>query len=189
MHNTEKVQPSVIMAWGSSTGYTEEVAIEIHSRLRHLVDAFVDIADVSVAELANFDVLILGVPTWHVGELQDDWEDCFDDLSQLDLRGKKVALFGCGDADGYPDTFQDAMGILWQQLEANGAELLGRWPIDSYEFVESRALTSDRRHFVGLAIDEHSQSELTDSRLDRWTAQLQEELAALPAEPLVAVAS
>lgn len=169
-------RPSTLIAWGSSTGYTEEAANSLHRRLRHLVDAIVDIADTEVQDFGTFDFLILGVPTWHVGELQDDWDYCFEALSRLDLTGKAVALFGCGDADGYPLSFQDALGLVWQQLETQGATLIGEWPRDGYDFMESQALTPDGQRFVGLALDEHSQSDLTEERLDRWAIQLQDEL-------------
>ncbi|MEM1205858.1 MAG: flavodoxin [Acidobacteriota bacterium] len=173
---TPEPRPSILIAWGSSTGYTEEVANGLYDRLEPDVDAIVDIADTPVETLEDFDVLILGIPTWHVGELQDDWEDCFDQLLKLDLSGKLVALFGCGDADGYPHNFQDAMGLLWRQVEGRGASLVGKWPIEGYDFQQSEALTPDGNHFVGLAIDEHSQDELTAERLDRWAQQLRTEV-------------
>ena len=167
---------SVAIVWGSGTGYTEEVADTLHRRLHHVVDSIFNIANTAFTDLMEFDVLIFGIPTWHVGELQDDWDQRFDEISGSDLRGKWVAFFGCGDACGYPDTFQDAMGILWQELEKTGATLLGRWPIEGYEFEDSRALTPDGRYFVGLAIDEHSQDKLTETRIERWARQLEEEL-------------
>ncbi|MEM8964254.1 MAG: hypothetical protein AAGD38_22400 [Acidobacteriota bacterium] len=89
---------------------------------------------------------------------------------------------------GYPDTFQDALGIVWKQLETQGATLIGRWPKAGYDFLESRALTADGEHFFGLALDEHNQSELTDERLDRWARQLEEELATYVAQRPSAVA-
>ncbi len=179
--------PSIAIVWGSSTGYTEEVALKLHQRLADATSTIVDIGETEVRDLLAFDVLILGVPTWNIGEFQDDWEYCFDEWATLDLRDKKVALFGCGDAKGYPGYFQDAMGILWRQLEARGATLIGKWPTTGYDFDESQALAPDGNHFVGLAIDEHNQYELTDQRLDRWAQQLEAELdlrpvaAAIPA--------
>ncbi|MEM8930735.1 MAG: flavodoxin [Acidobacteriota bacterium] len=188
-HRSDQSALSMVIAWGSSTGYTEDAAKILHGQLRHVVDTIVDIGDTDIASLENYDVLILGVPTWHIGELQDDWDICFDELADLDLSGKAVAIFGCGDADGYPETYQDAMGILWEQLEATGATLIGRWPIDGYDFQASRALTEDGRHFVGLALDEHCQDHLTEERIERWAQQIQSELARLAEHRLAAVAS
>lgn len=161
----------------------------LHEILKHRVDVCVDIGDISVVELQEFDVLIVGASTWHVGELQDDWDACFDDLEKLDLKDKIVALFGCGDAYGYPFTYQDALGILWERFEVQGATLIGRWPTEGYEFEESRALTPDGKQFVGLALDEHDQSQLTQQRLASWARQLEEELATLAERRPAVVAS
>lgn len=185
---TSSDRPSAIIAWGSSTGYTEEVATALHSRLRDQVDACVDIADTDISDLETFDVLILGLPTWHVGELQDDWEFCFEELSGLDLTGKAVAMFGLGDADGYPLSYQDALGIVWQQLKTQGATLIGEWPREGYDFLESRGLTEDGERFLGLALDEHTQSEMTEERIENWAKQLESEIAAW-SEKQLAVAS
>ncbi|MEM6796487.1 MAG: flavodoxin [Acidobacteriota bacterium] len=170
---------SVVIAWGSSTGYTEEVATSLHEKLDGISDRIVDIADIEPPDLLEYDVLLIGISTWHVGELQDDWDHCFDELADLDFSGKLVAFFGCGDADGYPDNFQDAMGILWKRLEEQGAKLMGQWPIEGYDFLESEALTEDGKHFVGLAIDEHNQDELTEERVDRWCDQIQKEMVTI----------
>ncbi|MEM9556072.1 MAG: flavodoxin [Acidobacteriota bacterium] len=177
MLNETTRRPSIAIIWGSSTGYTEDAARALHQHLDDRVEVCLDIADTSVDELTHFDVLILGVPTWHVGELQDDWEYCFSALSELDLRGKTVALFGCGDADGYPYNFQDALGIMWRQLETQGATLIGCWPTAGYDFFESRGVTADGASFFGLALDEHSQCDSTEERIARWARQLRNELA------------
>lgn len=173
---TQSLSPSILIAWGSSTGYTAAVAGSLYSRLADIVEAAVDIGTTSVEELTSFDVLILGVSTWFVGELQEDWQDCLEELAGVDLSGKIVAIFGCGDAHGYPDNYQDAIGHLWRHLEVSGAQLIGRWPTKGYDFLDSQALTEDGDHFVGLAIDEHNEPNLTEDRLDRWAHQLRQEL-------------
>lgn len=166
-----------VIAWGSCTGHTEDIAVSLEERLRDIVEACIDIAEVSFDSLLDYDLLILGTPTWDFGELQQDWEDRLEEIARADLRGKAVALFGCGDARGYPDFFQDGMGILWSQLEARGATLLGKWSREGYDFSASRALTPDRDQFVGLAIDEHGQHRLTERRLDAWVRLLRAEIA------------
>ena len=42
----------------------------------------------------SFDQLILGVPTWFDGELPNYWDEFVPALEDLDLSGKKVALYG-----------------------------------------------------------------------------------------------
>lgn len=179
--------PPAAIVWGSSTGYTEEVAVAIFQALQPHIDTILDIDDIDVADLSAFDTLILGIPTWHIGQLQDSWNHCFDDFDGLDLNGKRVAFFGCGDSDIYPETFQDAMGILWQKLKARGATLFGLWPTEGYKFKASKALTPDGNHFVGLALDEHSQGALTEQRILRWTRQIKDELTRVRVEDPAAI--
>ncbi|MFA0410036.1 flavodoxin FldB, partial [Vibrio splendidus] len=42
----------------------------------------------------------------------------------------------------------------------------------SYEFEASKALTEDKSQFVGLALDEDSQYELSDERIATWVEQV-----------------
>jgi flavodoxin I len=125
-----------------------------------------------------FDHLILGIPTWNIGQLQDDWDILFPQLDALDFSGKKVALFGVGDQYGYPDNFLDAVGILGNKLIERGAELCGRWYDSNYEFAESIAFVDGK--FMGLGIDEDHQANLTDGRISQWVRQLVEEFALQP---------
>jgi len=105
--------------------------------------------------------------------LQSDWEDFFDELDTIDFTGKKVAYFGEGDQVGYPDTFQDAMGMLEEKIVERGGETVGYWSTDGYEFTDSKALRDGK--FVGLALDEDNQSDLTDERIKTWVSQLKQE--------------
>lgn len=160
--------------YGSTTGKTEAAAEEIQSALggEDIVELH-EIADVS-EEFANYDCLIIGCPTWDVGELQSDWEGFYDEeLDSVDFSGKKVAYFGTGDQVGYADNFQDAMGILEEKISSLGGTTIGHWSTDGYEHEASRAEKNGQ--FVGLALDEDNQSELTEARIQEWTTQLKSE--------------
>ena len=37
--------------------------------------------------MSQYDVLILGIPTWDFGEIQEDWEAVWDQLDTLNLEG------------------------------------------------------------------------------------------------------
>ena len=95
-------------------------------------------------------------------------------MGDLRLDGKPVALFGSGDAFCYPDTFQDAMGILGNDMRQRGARLIGRWPTDGYTFNTSRGVEDGM--FLGLALDTDDSWTLTRSRIATWSAQLLAEL-------------
>jgi flavodoxin len=58
--------------------------------------------------------------------------------------------------------------MLHDKVKARGASVIGHWPVEGYEFDESKALTEDKQHFVGLALDEDCQPELTEQRLTDW---------------------
>ncbi|HEY9767159.1 MAG TPA: flavodoxin FldA [Coleofasciculaceae cyanobacterium] len=163
--------------YGSTTGKTEAAAEAIQDALGgENIVALHEIADVTDNDFSNYDRLIISCPTWDVGELQSDWEGFYeDDLDQIDFSGKKVAYFGTGDQVGYPDNFQDAMGILEAKISSLGGETVGYWSTDGYEHEASKAEKNGK--FVGLALDEDNQSELTDKRIQSWTTQLKSEFA------------
>jgi flavodoxin II len=130
------------------------------------------VGETSLSEAILYSNLIFGIPTWDYGELQEDWEENWSILDTLDLHNKKVALYGVGDQLGYPDWFLDAMGYLHDKIVLRGAQVVGYWPNSGYEFESSQALTPDKKYFVGLAIDEENQFDLSDERIARWVKEL-----------------
>ncbi|MEO1644220.1 MAG: flavodoxin [Chloroflexota bacterium] len=132
-----------------------------------------------ISNLKEFDYLILGCPTWNVGELQDDWELELPNLENVDFSGKRVALFGAGDQAHYSDNFQDALGILGRKLRERGATLVGFTSTEGYDYDESVGVENDM--FMGLAIDEVNQSDLTGERIEAWVKQLVREFELTPA--------
>ncbi|NEQ34630.1 MAG: flavodoxin FldA, partial [Leptolyngbya sp. SIO4C5] len=133
-----------------------------------------DIADVAVEDLAAYQQLIIGSPTWNIGELQDDWEGVLDELDGVDFSGKQVAYFGTGDQVGYADNFMDAVGILEEKISGLGGKTVGYWSADGYDFNESRAMRDDK--FCGLALDEDNEPEKTSDRIQAWTSQIKQEM-------------
>lgn len=171
-------QLDIAIVYGSTYGRTEDAAERIAAELERLTGVrprLVEVGAGGVAALEGHDVLILGCSTWNGGELQADWDLRLPELLELDLSGKLVALFGAGDALAYPDTFQDAIGLLGDACEARGARLVGAWLADGYDFEASRALRGTS--FVGLALDYDNQEHLNDERIARWCESLAAELA------------
>lgn len=157
--------------FGSTTGVTEEIANKISNNLEGA-----EVYNISGNEdkLNDFDVLILGTSTWGFGDLQDDWQGTLDELANLDLSGKKVAYFGTGDQSTFADTFIDGIGIINDEIEKTGALVIGQTSIDGYEFSGSKTVVDGE--FLGLAIDEVNQSELTDERVEKWISELKKVL-------------
>lgn len=162
--------------FGSSTGATAWAAQLLRAELgAELVTEFGDVRDLDPERLADFDLLILGAPTWYAGELQEDWAELLERLDGTDLSSTRVALFGVGDARGYPTTYLDGLGELRAALVARGARCdLGHWPSDGYLFDASRALIG--RRFCGLALDVDNEAWLTPPRVRSWCRQLRREL-------------
>jgi flavodoxin I len=160
--------------FGTTTGKTESVAETIQQEFGgDDVITMYNIIDVEASDFDDYQCLIIGCPTWNIGELQSDWEGFFPELDDIDFSGKKVAYFGTGDQVGYADNFMDALGILEEKISEQGGTTVGYWSTDGYEFSESKAVKNGK--FVGLAIDEDNQSELTDERIKTWVAQMKKE--------------
>lgn len=160
-----------VVVYGSSTGMCEEIAGKIASKLS--VSA-INVTDLNADVLAGNDNLIIGTSTWGAGELQDDWYDGVDLLKGADLAGKVVAVFGCGDSAGYSDTFCGGMRELYDAAKAGGATLVGEVSTEGYTFDDSDAIVDGK--FVGLALDDVNEDDMTDSRIDAWLGQIRSSL-------------
>lgn len=158
---------TITVIYGSDAGCTKAVANRIAKKINGTT---LSIRKAKAADMENASLLILGCPTYGFGDLQSDWEDCIDTLREADLSRSKVALFGMGDQVNYPDSFVDALGILYDEAVERGAEVVGFTEPDGYEFTASRALRDGQ--FVGLALDEDNQSSKTGGRITAWISQL-----------------
>ena len=166
---------SVGLFFGSDTGNTEAIAKMIQKQLGKKLVHVQDVAKSSKEDIDNFDLLLLGIPTWYYGEAQCDWDDFFPELEQIDFSTKLVAVFGCGDQEDYAEYFCDAMGTVRDIVETKGGSIIGHWSTEGYEFEASKALVDDN-NFVGLCVDEDRQPELTDDRVKAWVSQIHEEM-------------
>lgn len=166
---------AIALFYGSSTCYTEMAAEKIRDYIgESLVDIF-NVADTPIAHAQFYEHIIMGIPTWDYGELQEDWEDIWRELDELTLHNKRVALFGLGDQIGYPEWFLDAMGYLHDKLVLRGAHMIGYWKNEGYEFEASKALTENDKYFVGLALDEENEFNKTPERIALWCDNILQE--------------
>lgn len=161
--------------YGSTTGNTETVAEQIIEQIGSDNIHHIDIAADGLDGLSEYEHLILGIPTWDFGELQEDWADLWDVLDAVHVEGKTCAVFGLGDQIGYAEWFLDAMGLLHDKMQERGAVMVGYWSAEGYDFEASKALTEDQSQFVGLAIDEDCQRSETEERVARWSQQVVKE--------------
>ena len=161
-----------VIIYGSSTGTCQNIAEIIATKLG--VSDILDVAKVTASQISAYDNLMLGTSTWGAGEMQDDWYGGIKELKNANLNGKTVALFGCGDSQSYSDTFCDGMGEIYRELQSSGCNIIGSTPTDGYTYDNSTAVADGR--FVGLAIDDVNESDLTENRIDAWIASIKDQL-------------
>ena len=128
---------------------------------------------VTEEQFLSYENLILGVPTWFEGELPSYWDEFGVAIEDMNLKGKKFALFGLGDQEGYPENFVDALGIMTQLLESRGAIIIGLTSTKGYLFESSKAVRNNQ--FLGLAIDFETQAKKNMQRVKAWVEQLKSE--------------
>ena len=163
--------------YSTSTGNTETIAGYI-AEAAGAGDAE-EIGDVSDADITGADYLIVGAPTWHTdaedqrsGTTWDEW--LYETLPNLDLDGKKVAIFGVGDSGSYSDNYCDAAGELYDLFTGKGAKVFGMTPSDEgYDYTESKSVVDDK--FVGRMFDEDNYSDESEERANAWVEQLNSE--------------
>ncbi|MGB5446059.1 MAG: flavodoxin FldB [Psychromonas sp.] len=165
--------------YGSSTCYTEIAAEKIQAIIgASLIDLF-NIKTTPISKINDYDILILGISTWDYGELQADWGALWDELDSVNVTNKIIALYGLGDQEGYSEWFIDAVGMLHDKLLPQKPLFIGYWPTEGYQFTASKALLPDQPYFMGLALDEDSQYELSDQRIEEWCLQILQEIELL----------
>lgn len=158
--------------FGSTEGNTERVVNQIQQLFGD--DAALHNVNSSTAEdVQPYSYVIYACPTWEIGQLQEDWDSFIDEIENVDYAGKKVTYLGLGDADGYPDTFQDALGIIHDRIKDKGATFVGAWSTEGYNFSASKGVVDGK--FLGLAIDEDNQKDLTAARVEKWVTALKSE--------------
>tara|TARA_B100000945_G_scaffold319110_1_gene325557 strand:+ start:949 stop:1461 length:513 start_codon:yes stop_codon:yes gene_type:complete len=161
--------------FGTSTDNTKIASDYIFEYIKnegHEIDCH-NIEEVDVEELLNYDNIIIGCPTWHIGELQEDWDAVFSKYEKLNFTGKRAAFFGCGDQVGYPDNFLDAIGILAKPFIENGGTLVGKCSTDDYEFNDSVALEDDM--LLGLGLDYDNEEDECEGQMIMWMEDILEE--------------
>lgn len=177
---------NIAIFYGSTTCYTEMTAEKLKVLLESdpalPANSSVSLHNIKqqpLQQMQDYDVLILGISTWDFGELQEDWEAHWDEISAVNLSGKIVAIYGMGDQIGYTEWFVDAMGMLSDAIADQPCHRIGFWSTEGYQFDKSKAVTADGEWFVGLALDEENQYDQTDLRLLQWSAQLMAEITEL----------
>ena len=119
---------TALVIYGSTTGNTESVADTIASDLSNADYTVkkINVSDVDVDILnETFDLYLLGSSTWGDDEIefQEDFTPFYENMNgDLNLSGKKFAVFGCGDSSY--EYFCGAVDALEERLNKLGASLV-----------------------------------------------------------------
>jgi len=158
-----------------NTKKTSKVAEKIRENFNDDKVEMVNAEEITEELFMSYDQIIMGVATWFDGELPNFWDEFVPALEDLDLKGKKIALYGLGDQKGYPENFLDGVGVMAEILEEQGASLVGFTSTEGYEFESSKALRGEE--FAGLAIDYENQGSMNKERIAVWVDQLKKEFS------------
>ena len=183
------------MFFGTETGTTRLVSKKLYKLLGDgLADKPINVNRISPEDMLKYDVLILGTPSYGVGDipglsagcLERNWEEFLANFGQPDLSGKTIAMFGLGAQERYSERFASSLVALYNVFKNLGAEMVGQWPVEGYTFEHSASVVDG--DFVGLVIDQRTQSMYTDERLKAWVEQIRPQLEQkLESSPAVAI--
>jgi len=155
---------AVGLFWGTQSGKTENVAGYVAEAAGIESQSIDDLG--GAGDLAGYDGLIVGLPTWHTGADEQRsgtrWDDLLEEIKGTDLCGKPVAVFGTGDSMSYGDNFCDGIEELHNTFQAAGAKMLGYVDASGYQHSESKSVTDGK--FVGLPCDEDNEDDQSEQR-------------------------
>ena len=155
------------------SGKTAKVANKLIEKLGKENAEAVDVDQSWEKEFLRYDNFIFGVPTWFDGELPSYWDELVPMLEDLDLKNKRVAIFGNGDQVKYSENFGDAVGIMADLITSSGAKVVGFTSTEGYNFEASKACRDNQ--FMGLILDFENQAKQNDKRIGSWASQLSSE--------------
>jgi flavodoxin I len=162
---------AVGLFFATQTGNTEEVAGLIGSA------AGLEASDYDGEDFSDLDGMIVGCPTWNTGADEErsgtTWDDYLETIKGYDLKGKVVAVFGCGDSQSYGDNFCDGIEELHETFAAAGAKMVGYSDASGYDYTESKSVKDGK--FLGLPLDQDNEGDQSEDRIAAWVEQLKAE--------------
>ena len=165
----------VAIIYGSSTMNTEYVSQRLAAAFGSDQETLYNVKGIDPAVIEQSRNIVFVTSTWGAGDLQDDWEEFFPRLEEMDFSGKVIGLVGVGDQENYPDTFCDGISHLYEVVVRRGGRVVGPTNTEGYNFKQSRSVKDG--DFVGLVIDEDNQADRTDERIRDWVAAVSGEFA------------
>jgi flavodoxin I len=169
----------IVLLYWPKEGSVEIAAKKIYACFESSVIDIFDVDSFDTSHLSDYEMIIMGNSTvgaenWEDADADNKWNKFFREIKVHDLSNKKIALFGLGNQILYPAHFVDGLGILNDEVSKFNGKLIGKWSTEGYSYTDSEGIEDDM--FFGLALDEDTESELTDERIGKWTNILKKEL-------------
>ena len=161
--------------FGTDTGTTRLIAKKMFNKIgSELASKPLNVNRVDPGDIEKYDALILGTPSYGVDQLPGistgikagSWEEFLPKLNNIDFSSKRIALYGLGNQEKYAERFADSMIHLYTFFIERGAEIVGLWDPDGYNFIHSQSIVDKK--FVGLVLDQQTQPLLTEQRIEEW---------------------
>ena len=138
----------VAIIYGSSTMNTEYVSQRLAAAFGSDQEILHNVKGIDPAIIEGSPNIIFVTSTWGAGDLQDDWEEFFPRLEEMNFSGKVVGLVGVGDQENYPDTFCDGISHLYEVVVRNGG---ARRRHDRHRGIQFQAVAfGERRRLRGI---------------------------------------
>jgi len=113
----------ILLAYASMSGNTEAIADLIEEELvkhgLHVKRA--EVYDIDASDLVSAESIIFGAYTWGDGELPDDFLDLYDEMDDIDLSQKQMAVFGSGDSSY--DIFCGAVDLIEEKIKGRNGNI------------------------------------------------------------------
>ena len=134
---------SALIVYGSTTGNTEYVSEVVERKLTQEGKTVtrMNATDAKADGLCDgYDLILFGCSTWGDAtiELSDDFVSLFDQFDAINAKGKKTAVFGCGDS-GYT-YYCGAVDAIADKLKTMGADVIDTLKIDGDPQAEEGAI-------------------------------------------------
>ena len=124
-----------LIIFGTTTGNTEAMSDLIQKTLNEngMETEIKNVIDASISDLnGGHDLVLLGCPAYgdDAVELQEDFEDFYQNMAGIDLGGKKFAIFAPGDSSyehfcGTVDLLEEEISGMDGKIVADGLKIDG----------------------------------------------------------------
>ncbi len=113
----------ILLAYASMSGNTEAIADLIEEELvKHGLNVKrAEVYDIDASDLVSAESIIFGAYTWGDGELPDDFLDLYDEMDDIDLSQKQMAVFGSGDSSY--DVFCGAVDLIEEKIKRRNGNI------------------------------------------------------------------